>query len=113
MKVCRQGFAILTVIFIMVTFAILGMGAVALLTGSSKMMTDEYLSDQAFHVADAGVQYTAKQLDADTDWSDNAGFTKNFGPGSFTITFVAQTATTATIKSAGTVGGSRGRSSRP
>lgn len=100
-----KGFAVLTVIFVMVIFAVLGTAAVALITGSAQMMTDEYLTQKAFYVAEAGLQYTAGGLKGDTDWSDNAGETKTFGPGSFTTTFLAQTSSTATVQSVGTVGG--------
>lgn len=101
----RSGLAILTAIFMMVVFAIMGIATVAIMTGSSKTSTDEYLSQQALHVADAGVAYTAKTLAAIPDWSTETGFTKNFGAGSFTIVYVSQTATTATLRSSGTVGG--------
>lgn len=101
----RQGFAILTVTFIMVIFSILGIAAVSLVTGSSVMMGDEYLSARAFDVAEAGLEYMAGVLKDDTNWQDNTGVTKTFGPGQFTTTFLAQTATTATIRSDGTVGG--------
>lgn len=101
----HEGFAVVTVIFILTIFASMGMAAVALLSGSAKRIGDEYRSQQAFEVAQAGVFYTAKTLASDADWSDNAGFTKNFGPGSFTISFPSKTATTATIQSDGTVGG--------
>lgn len=101
----RRGFAILTVVFVMVVFAILGIAAVALITGSAQMMTDEYRSQQAFDVAEAGVAYMAEQLENDNDWSDNTGVTVNFGPGSFTITYLHKTATTATIRSDGAVEG--------
>lgn len=101
----KRGFATITVVFLIVGFALLAGAALAVLAGFSDMMADEYRSQQAFHVADAGISDTAQQLVDDTDWSDNTGFTKSFGPGSFTISYVAQTQTTATIRSDGTVGG--------
>lgn len=101
----KSGLAVLTAIFMMVVFAIMGIATVAIMTGSSKTSADEYLSQQALHVADAGVAYTAKTLAAIPDWSTETGFTKNFGAGSFTIVYVSQAATTATLRSSGTVGG--------
>lgn len=100
-----KGFAIFTVVFVMVIFAILGIAAVALITGSTRMMSDEYHTQQALDVAQAGLAYTAEQLADDDDWSDNTGFTMNFGPGSFTITFLAQAENSATVRSDGTVEG--------
>lgn len=101
----RKGFAILTVVFIMVIFSILGIAAVSLITGSGQMMQDEYSSAQAFHLAEAGIDYMAKELSQDNNWTDNIAVTKNFGSGSFTVTFLLQTSNTATIKSTGTVNG--------
>lgn len=102
---CERGLAILTAIFMMVVFAFLGIATVAIITGSSQTSTDEYFSQQALFAADAGVAYTAKTLSTISDWSNETGFTKNFGAGSFTIAYVSKTATTATIRSSGTVGG--------
>ncbi|MFA4874720.1 MAG: PilX N-terminal domain-containing pilus assembly protein [bacterium] len=100
----KNGFAILTVVFVIVSFAVLGVAAVSMIAGSSKMLMDDYQSAQAFYVAEAGVAYTAEQLMGDGDWSDNAGFTKDFGPGSFTVSYVNKDANTVTIQVDGTVG---------
>ncbi len=101
----RGGFAILTVVFVIVSFAVLGVAAVSMIAGSSRMVIDNYQSAQAFYVAEAGVAYVAEQLAADGDWSDNTGFTKNFGPGSFTVSFLNQGTDAATLEVAGAVGG--------
>lgn len=99
----RAGFAILTVVFVMVIFSVLGMASVSLITNSAQMMADEYHSAQAYDVAEAGLAYIEMQLKNDSDWSDNPNVTMNFGPGSFTVTFTNKTSTTATVESAGTV----------
>ena len=99
------GFSILTTIFVLVVLSALGLGALEVITGSSQMSVDEYRSQRAFDVAQAGLQYTAQQLAGDTDWSDNVGETKSFGPGSFTTSFLSQTASTASVQSDSTVGG--------
>lgn len=45
--------------------------------------------ERAFFVADSGIRYYIKnQLVTDKDWRDNAGLSKNFGGGSFTIAVV-------------------------
>lgn len=99
------GFAVLMVVFAVVIFAMLGTAAVALVAGSSQGMGDEYHAAQAFDVAQAGLERIALELKDDTDWSDNASVTRSFGPGSFTVTFPAQTASSATVRSVGTVQG--------
>lgn len=101
----RGGFAVLTVIFIIVTFAFLGMAAVAILGRTSEAVMEEYRSQQAFHVAEAGVASIAKTLSTDSDWSDSASAGQNFGPGSFSVVFAVKTADTATVRSTGTVDG--------
>ena len=102
---CGRGFAVVTVVFVMTIFAVLAMTAVALLAGGGRMVMDEYSSQQAFNVAEAGVSYITKQLAEDSDWSDNAGVTKNFGPGSFVISYPVQSADAVTVRSDGTVRG--------
>jgi hypothetical protein len=99
------GFALLTVIFITVCFAVLGVSAVALVTGSAQMAGDEYRSQQAFDVAEAGLSYTARQLVSDGDWSDNQPFTKAFGPGSFSVAYISQQTSSAEVEVSGTVSG--------
>lgn len=101
----ERGLAVLTAVFTMIVFALLAAATVALISGSSQTSADEYLSQQAFHVADAGVEYTAKKLSSVADWSNQLDFTNNFGDGVFRITFVSKTSSTATIRSDGTVGG--------
>jgi Tfp pilus assembly protein PilX len=102
---CKNGYALLTVVFIIVSFAVLGISSVALVTGSAQMMSDEYHTQQAFNLADAGLNVVAEQLSGDSDWSDNMGFSRVFGPGNFTVTYVAQTTTSATVQVEGTVEG--------
>lgn len=105
MKKNDGGFAFLTVVFIMVAFTILGVGAVALITGSASQMEDEFHSQQAFDLANAGIAYEAEQLENDSDWSDNTGYTKVMDPGQFTISYIAQSTNQCTVKSVGTVQG--------
>lgn len=100
----NRGFAILTVVFVMICFAVLGVAAVSMIAGSSKMVMDDYQSAQAFGVAEAGVSYTAKQLEIVGDWSSLTGFTKMFGPGSFTVSFTNKSANSALVHVDGTVG---------
>ena len=100
-----RGFSLMTVIFVMFAMSVVGVAAVSLISSTSTMVEDEYRTQQAFDVAQAGVQYVANILREDSNWSDNVGATKAFGSGSFTVTFLAQTFNTATIRSDGTVDG--------
>lgn len=101
----QQGMGVITAAFLIAIFATLGMASVAILSGSTEMMVDEYRSQQAVDVANAGIAYISEQLSGDSDWSDNAGVTKSFNPGSFTITYEAKSTNSATVRSAGTVEG--------
>ena len=101
----RGGFASITVIFIVTVFAVMGMAAVALISGSTKRMEDEYHSQQAFEVAQAGVSFALKALTVDFDWSDNTGYFKQFGPGRFDISYPQRSADSITVRSDGTVEG--------
>jgi len=100
-----RGFAFLSVVFVMVAFSTIGVGAVAMITGSGSMMEDEYHSQQAFDLANAGIAYEAEQLENDSDWSDNTGYTKTMAPGQFTISYITQSTNQCTVKSVGTVEG--------
>jgi len=104
-KAKQGGFAILAAVFVLVIFAVLGMAAVSLIAGSAGMVLDEVRSQQAFDLANAGLEFEAEQLEGDSDWSDNTGYTKSFGPGSFTISYVSQAQKQATVRVDGTVGG--------
>ncbi|MFH0799332.1 MAG: hypothetical protein V2A66_04025 [Pseudomonadota bacterium] len=102
----NEGFAILTVVFVMVVFAILGVATVSIISTSSQTAMDEELTQQAISVANAGVSYTAETLSGVADWSTQTGVTKTFGPGSFTTTITcADPCTSVTVRSDGTVGG--------
>lgn len=101
----NRGFALLTVVFFMIAGGVLGMAAVALVAGHSWMTADEFHSQQAFDVAEAGLHYIAKQMEGDSDWSDNETVVMDFGPGNFVITYPEQSVGSATVQSDGTVGG--------
>ena len=101
----NNGFSLLTVIFVMVVFAVAGVAVISLITGSASMVVNEYGSQRAFAVAQGGLEYIAMQLDGDSDWSDNSAETKSLGGDSFTITYADQSTNTATVQSTATVSG--------
>jgi type II secretory pathway pseudopilin PulG len=101
----ESGFSILTAIFVLMIMSAIGLGTVEIITGSSQKTVDEYLTQEAFDVAQGGLQYIVKELDNDPYWEDNTAVAKSFGPGSFTVTYLSQTANTATVRVDGTVQG--------
>lgn len=102
---CRDGFAIITVVAVMVVLSVFGAVSVSLIGSGSRGVEDEYSSELAFSIAQAGLEYVAAQLKGDGNWSNNAGFSKSFGGGSFTVTYTALTASSATAKVDGIVNG--------
>ena len=103
--ICSKGFSLLTVIFVILASAIVGAAVISLVSTSSQMLIDEHRAQQAFDLAQAGISYTAQELVADNDWSDNFGNTIYFGPGFFTTTYIDQTASTVTVRSVGNMDG--------
>jgi len=100
-----KGFSLMTVIFVMVIFAMAGVAVISLISGSASMVGNEYGSQKAFSIAQGGLEYIGMQLDGDSDWSDNNTETKILGGETFTITYIAQTTDTATVQSTSTVNG--------
>lgn len=100
-----EGFSLLTVIFFLVAGGVLGASAVALVGSYSSMTVDEYHSQQAFDLAQSGLQYVTKELDGDSDWSDNDTIMFSMGPGNVVVTYLDQTTTTATVRADGVVQG--------
>jgi hypothetical protein len=102
----REGFALVVAIFFVVVFAILGIVAVSLISGENILAVRDYSSIRAFHLAEAGLRYTmAASLAADSDWSDNTGFSKTLSPGYFTITYLSKAKRRCTLQCTGVVGG--------
>jgi len=101
----NRGFAIMTAVFVMVAMSVLAVGAIALISGGAQQMLDEYRTEQAFQVAQAGRAYVAAQLKGDADWSDNSDIAStSFNPGAFTATYISKALDTATVEVVGTVG---------
>lgn len=102
----RSGFALIVAIFVILLFAVLGVVVVSLLSGENIAALRDYNSVRAFQLAEAGIRYTvASSLAADSDWSDNAGFSKDLGAGSFTISYLQQEKRRVILRSVGSVGG--------
>ncbi len=99
----RKGFALMTVIFIVLVFSIIGTTLLYMLLVESKTSVDEYLNTRAFFIADAGKNYALKKVSAYTDWTVSMGFplTNNFAEGSFTVSSTAEAANSITLTSTG------------
>jgi hypothetical protein len=102
----KSGFALIVAIIVLLVFAVLGVVAVSIMTGENISALRDYNSIRAFQLAEAGIRYTiAASLAADSDWSDNTGFTKTLGAGTFTIAYTSLAKKKVTLLSTGTVGG--------
>ncbi|KAF0134137.1 MAG: hypothetical protein FD145_893 [Candidatus Saganbacteria bacterium] len=102
----NRGFVLVAAIFVVITFAVLGVVIVSLMSGENILSLRDYNSIRAFQIAEAGLNYTvAYSLANDSDWSDNSGFTKNFGGGSFTISYSDLARKSCVLKSTGTFNG--------
>ncbi|OGC09961.1 hypothetical protein A3J90_02790 [candidate division WOR-1 bacterium RIFOXYC2_FULL_37_10] len=102
----KNGFALIVAIFVVVTFAVIGVVAVSLISGESIVTVKDLKGLQALNLAEAGAQYAiTSDLAGDSDWSDNTGFTKSLGGGSFTVTYHSQSVDTIKLRSLGLASG--------
>jgi len=69
----RKGFALLTVIFIVLVFSVIVVGLVALLFASSRSTVDNYRFDKAYYIADAGRTFGFKLAYPITNWTQSFG----------------------------------------
>lgn len=101
----KKGYALLTVVFVMLALAVLVVGVVMLMFISSRSSVDAYKYDRAFYIAEAGRVFASKQFYAANDWTQNMGLpvTRAFGDGCFTSSIATQTATAITLISVGVI----------
>lgn len=101
----RRGFALLTVIFMMLVFSVLGVGVISLIFSGSRLAVNEYNSSQAFYIAEAGKNYAMQKLNSYTDWTQGMGFpiSKGFSGGNFTVTTTNPSRDSITLTSTGVV----------
>ena len=102
----NRGFALIAAIFIIVVFGILGYAVASLIAVDSVSTSKTLRATQALHIAEAGIRYAiTTNIDGDTDWSDNTGFTKSFYNGSFTVSYSSQSKNIINVSSTGTING--------
>ncbi|MFA5839420.1 MAG: PilX N-terminal domain-containing pilus assembly protein [Candidatus Margulisiibacteriota bacterium] len=99
----RKGFALMTVIFIVLVFSIIGITLLYMFLVESKTSVDEYFNTRAFFIADAGKNYALKKVSSFTDWTVSMGFpiSMSFAEGTFTVSSTAEAANSITLTSTG------------
>lgn len=69
----QKGFAIISVVFAMVAFLVIGLTVAHQLSVHSRATVENYQSQQAFYVAEGGLQFIIQsEFKNDSDFSDNA-----------------------------------------
>ena len=82
----QKGFTLVAAILIAVAMVFLAITISTLVSSDSIIAARNYPSQKAFHIAESGVQYYMKQLQADDDWGDPpTAETKAFGGGIFIL----------------------------
>ncbi|MDI6731758.1 MAG: pilus assembly PilX N-terminal domain-containing protein, partial [Candidatus Margulisbacteria bacterium] len=101
----KKGFALLTVIFIVLVFAVVGAGLVYMFVEEGKLSVAELRYNQAFYVAEAGRHYAVKRLASFNDWTTSMGFPMAmlFDDGAFIISTSNASVDSITITSTGLV----------
>ncbi|MFA5113058.1 MAG: hypothetical protein WC529_02045 [Candidatus Margulisiibacteriota bacterium] len=103
----RNGQIAIISVFVLVTFAFLGLIIASLLSSGGVSALKNLHGIQALNVAEAGTRFTiATSLAADSDWSNNADYGPiSFGPGTFTVHYVNKAVRGCTMEVTGTVQG--------
>lgn len=102
----NKAFALIVAIFVVMVFSVLGAVMVSLLSGESISITNDIRGLQALNIAEAGIRYVvASSIIPDPDWSNNSDVSKNFGAGSFAVTYLQKSKTHVLLESRGTVAG--------
>jgi len=102
-----EGFTLAAVVFTMLALSAVGATMTATLSNQTMKFVNDYQAQQAFYVADSGLQYVmAEYFQGDLNYSDNTAPTPSpyntgaidFGSGEFWVEYVAVTPTTATVR---------------
>ncbi|MFA6548523.1 MAG: pilus assembly PilX N-terminal domain-containing protein [Candidatus Margulisiibacteriota bacterium] len=89
----QKGFALLSVIFVMLVFSVLAVGITMLVVSESRLAVEEGRYNKAFFIAEAGKNFAAKRFMGHDDWTEDMGLpmSMNFGGGCFTISTTGET----------------------
>ncbi len=101
----NHGLSIITAVIGLLVMSTIGSSLISVMTRSGKMVADEFISNQAFDVAQAGVQFAIKDLSTDSDWMDNYGttYSMNFANGSFAVSYPNASSNSIDVLVVGTV----------
>ncbi len=101
----KSGFALLSVIFIMLVLSVLSVGIAVLVFSGSRAFVNEARYDKAFYISEGGKAFGVKQLSGYDDWASAMGFpaTKSFGGGSFVLNTTNETRDEIQVKSTGMI----------
>ncbi len=111
----QQGFSLVTVIFVMLVLGSMGVGLSSSLSPQVVSSNMQNQGDQAFFIADGGLQYVIKEYFADdSDFSDNVAPTPapfgntpiTLGSGQFWVEYSGQSSTATTVTVTSRVGSS-------
>src|SRR3989338_838096 len=101
----RNGFGLLTIVFIILVFSVLAIGLVSFIVSETNVTVKEYHYTKAFHVAQAGQNFAAQHLAAYPDWIVDMGLplARSFAGGTFAISSTQESGDQITIVSVGLV----------
>jgi Tfp pilus assembly protein PilE len=108
----NKGISLVAVVIVMLIVAILALVIASFMSSGSIASITDMQAEQAFYIANAGMECYLELLEADSDWSTPpAVFTNQaFGAGTFTITYTNQATNSIDITSTGKVTGWDGNS---
>jgi len=103
----NRGLSIVAVVIVMLIVATLALALASFMSSGNIASVTDMQSEQAFYIANAGMECYLELLQNDSDWSTPpAVFTNQaFGAGAFTITYANQAVSAIDVTSAGRVTG--------
>lgn len=110
----NRGISLVAVVIVMVIVAALALLAASFMSSGNISAITDMQAEQAFYIANAGMECYLELLEADTNWSTPpAVFTNQaFGLGAFSITYANQAQNSIDITSTGKVTGWDGNSTQ-
>ncbi|OGC21601.1 hypothetical protein A3J90_08525 [candidate division WOR-1 bacterium RIFOXYC2_FULL_37_10] len=103
MNKSSKGFALLTVLFIMLVFSILAVSLTSIIFSESKSSVKEIYYNKSFYIAEAGRAYGLKHIEGYSNWTQNMGFplSCNFSGGTFVLSISNEADNSLTLYSSG------------
>lgn len=103
----KKGISLVAVTFVMLLTAVFSLFISSLISTKSVASVINMQAQQALYLAEAGMEWYKKQLDADSDWSTPPALKTNeaFGAGEFSVTYSNASAVSIDVTSTGKVNG--------